>query len=165
MIDLKENEEPDATIASLWNKDYSSGQIAMELANKGYRLSRNAVVGRVFRMQKKGILNNKKPTIDKTSLVMKYIGKKFIPDRIVKSEMITAKKSRHGELRLINRDSGEGATIEKLSPCGCRWVMDFKRDGMAVFCNSTIHKRNFCEAHFNICYYIYTKAAKPVNYR
>jgi hypothetical protein len=120
-------------------------------------------------MQQRGVLEKKRPMVylkqispskglptpkvtPKTSFNVDSIiaKKKFIPDRVIKSDMIDAKKSKHHESRLVNPDTGEGVTIDLLE--GCKWVMDFQRNGMPVYCNDPIHHRSFCEAHYHICY-------------
>lgn len=165
MTDLSSNEALDKFIAEMWRKNYSSNQIASAVSVEGRPMTRNAVIGRIYRMQMKGVLDKKKTVQvlrnvsidlrhvgDKLDAPLKKVKRQFIPDRLIKADMISARKSKHTELRLVNPDTGEGVTIDKLSPGGCRWVMDFKRNGLAVFCNDPEHKRSFCEAHYKICY-------------
>lgn len=160
------NEELDALIASWWSQNYSSGNIVVLLREKGYYLTRNTVIGKVYRMQAKGILSKKSHmktlrVLSNTVLELKNeppkikpTKKQFIPDRTVKADMIAAKKSRHTELRLINPDTGEGVSIFELTENSCKWVMDFKRDGLPVYCGNEVHARNFCQQHFHICYFM-----------
>lgn len=167
----------DDIIAKLWRQNYSSGMIASKLREDGYPVTRNAVIGRVYRMQNQGILDRKRnsvvirmhTTVDvepKNKEPVEKLAatkKQFIPDRLIKSEMIVARQSKYTELSTV--DTGEGVSIIDVGYSECRWVMNFKRDGLAVCCGKEIHKNHFCEAHYNLCYYTPAKKIKSFGFR
>lgn len=175
MTDPESPNEIMSTIVTMWRQHYSAGQITSVLREKGHALTRNAVIGRVHRMQKMGVLDKRNVSALMRPKLVKFVPreedklkptrKQFIPDRKVKAEMITARKLKHEEPRLKNVDTGVGVSIMELPTHGCRWVMDYRRNDLPVFCGKPEHKRSMCEAHYSICYYTLPKKFKPYGFR
>lgn len=157
------NQKIDDIIAGLWKKELTATQISAELRYAGYILTRCAVIGRAHRMQGKGILVKRKDAVPRkpkaiasdTTVelgVLTPTRKRFIPDRVIRPEMISAKQSRHFEARLLNKDTGEGVSFMKVKDSQCKWIMDYKRDGLSVCCGHDVMDRSLCEKHYRMSY-------------
>lgn len=150
MTDLS-NEEVVDIIVDMWSRDASGTMIARELTRRGAKHSRSAVMGKIHRLVKKGLIFKRKPTPAKLAATPK-VEKKFIPDRTIKVEALRAKREKY-TYRSQEIDTGHGVLFMDIRAFECRWVMDFERDGQKVFCGKEEHKRSFCKEHFDRCYY------------
>jgi hypothetical protein len=63
MTDLSDKTQLDRLISDRWRQGESAGQISAHLYNLGLRMTRNSVIGRIYRMQQRGVLEKKRPMV------------------------------------------------------------------------------------------------------
>jgi len=143
-------------IIEKWNEGKSAGQIATFFA-----ITRNSVIGVVFRARKMGIITRKDqyPT---PQLKVKKVAKKPIrPKRFVSAVAFTFTQTKDTMARTPPsiRDIPEkyertdGKDLLTLNPCDCRFSV-----GKGTFCgkNGKSSAKPWCEEHYSI---VYTKKA------
>jgi hypothetical protein len=141
-------------IATLWNDGMTSGQIAERLG-----LTRNAVMGRVNRMRRRGISLR---TLDPEML-------ERIKEMQAEHRLENEKKKQFQKLfkikkpRFINGVSDSvfvtpkpkymiGVSILKLRFNSCRYIVSENTDENAVYCGNYAEKPPYCPDHAAMCY-------------
>ena len=151
MTDLSRDEVINI-IVDMWSRDASGSMIARELTRRGAKHSRSAVMGKIHRLVKRGLIFKRKEPSPVNPSVPK-VQKKFIPDRTIKVEAIRAKREKYSSRQQKMIDDGNGVVFMEVGMFQCRWVMDFERNGQKVFCGKEEHLRSFCKEHYSVCYY------------
>ena len=141
-------------IIILWNKGLTSGQVSDALG-----ITRNAVMGRINRMRRRGIelrsidtemvkkIREKEEAKERERQEKKRLYKlfKIKKPRYVEnvSDSVTVKKpSRHMP----------GVTILQLRISSCRYIISEHADENAVYCGMYTQNRPYCPEHAALCY-------------
>ena len=128
-------EEKREIIRDLWNKGHSSSQIAVVVG-----LSRNAVIGAVHRMKKKGVeINAKERPVSK------------------KKEVIEIIENDYGGYY------GEPVDILGLRMHSCRFIVEEGTPYTTKYCNKKSWQASYCKEHYKVCYIPINKRSKETD--
>ena len=123
----------DQEIVKLWKKGYSGSQIS-----KVVGITRNAVMGRVFRMRKAGVDVDSRTieAVQKYEEVKKSYRKPRIapPEKVAKSELTY------------------GVPFRRLVSGACRYVVNDGSAANYIFCGLPADKGAYCSDHYKLCY-------------
>lgn len=150
-------DEAIGTLKELWPTQ-SARQIAFAMWERHkIQVSRNAVVGKAFRLGLCITTKTKVSPHTHTSFGDGQSSRRIL--RNVRESIRIIPAGSGGALRIVKSviveepapaqcPSSLGLTIEQLEPHHCRFITD---DG-AHYCGATIFKYSFCRFHFNIAY-------------
>jgi len=163
-------------VIQMWQNDHTATEIAVYLnRTRQEPHTRASVMGRVHRMQKKGILNRRIPessfwgrrdnsifkkasnlesfSVDIEKIEAVKVNKKFIPNRTFKKEHILAKQSKHTPyVPRLEEDVTKGTLFLVIKNSQCKWIYDFERSGQKVCCGEKAFKKSYCREHYFMCY-------------
>lgn len=144
--------EYEQKIVDLWNAKFPSSEIAKALGK-----TRNTIVGKVWRLRRRGIEFAHHP----------IKGENPKPKKVVKSPRVRStnpiasltfknKNDVNQRYKFVPREAVEAKPLNigfwKLKANSCRYVMN---DGMPenfIFCGAPKERGSYCEAHALICY-------------
>lgn len=145
----------DNEIMGLWKQGFNGAEIAAELG-----LTRNAVMGRLHRLRKKGVVGYKVPP----SKVLKaknerlkliavggrrtvYAPPSYPPKPKLKPERA---KPKFVEAAPANKPA---ITIMDLNFDHCRYITRMESHKGPLYCGEPIDRKSYCKAHADMCYY------------
>lgn len=147
--------EEDEIMIEMWNEGISATLIGSHVGR-----TRNAVIGRLFRLRKQGlILRNNGPQHKppKKKIINRKKTKEEIKEAVIQKRLRNeeAKQKKHGKI------------VTDLGPNHCRYVIGEPNGIQTRYCSDTIYKRSYCAEHHALCYYtpgpINLKRKKPRN--
>ncbi len=168
MADLQlSKEDRDATILRLWAEGKTSGQIAMQLC-----ITRNIAMGIVHRARIKGMSVDPKGHHDKYAFGghkglerARKLAKTPKPVGPGSGRSVDAPPSvaplAAGPVKLfpsvkadntVKASKRNGVPIYRLRVNGCKFPVGVNAKGEHVFCNDPSHKRDYCQAHYEVCF-------------
>lgn len=130
-MSVKNTDEIKNAVLELWNKQYTGGQIAKELC-----LTRNAVMGIVDRLKKKGLIDPRPklpPKIEPPKVVIKT---KKMPPVFIKPKPVNHIPK----------------TLMQLRQNSCRYVVNDGPASQFLFCGKPKEKGAYCMDHAKLCY-------------
>lgn len=127
-------DDTDKEIIKLWKKGYSGSQIG-----KVVGITRNAVMGRVFRLRKAGV------DVDSRTVeaVQKYeeVKKNYRKPRVA----LPKKEAEQQELTY-------GIPFQRLVSGACRYVINEGSAANYIFCGLPADMGAYCKHHYKLCY-------------
>lgn len=137
--------DKDKLIIELWDKGYTGGHIANEVS-----LTRNAVMGRIGRFRKQGLVGYK--------MHAKIDLKKATPKALkaVKAFNFYPKMFRNrlppAPLPELPPVKDKPISFMELTPFTCRFVVNDGKASEFLFCGKPKMIRSYCEDHARLCY-------------
>lgn len=131
MVDVATRDE----IVKLWNGGMSGSEIATNV-----NMTRNAVLGLIYRMRRDGF-EFERPS---TALSANNVRKRKKPSRKL-------------QIGINLSAASEGLNILDLSLFKCRYIISESTGFDAVYCGKKTHKEAYCEQHYKLCYTPRTK--------
>ena len=126
-MDDYKSENVDQEIIKLWDRGFSGTQIARVVG-----LTRNSVMGRVFRMRKAGII----------------VGSRTI----YRGDMSGRKRAIEAAKDPAERESDIGIGFWRLKNDTCKYALNDGPFPHYVFCGLPTHTRSYCKEHHDLCY-------------
>jgi hypothetical protein len=133
-------------LIELWRAGVSGTEIARQLG-----VTRNTVLGKVFRLREKGILEYR--NAEKSKVKVKEVTNVVILDRI-KPPMTPEGGSMKPVVPLPTPEFDPDKpylNILQLTFNTCRYIMTEDTSVTAFYCGETVHRRSYCKAHADIC--------------
>lgn len=153
-------DEPVQILRQRWTEGYSASQISRKLAEKGWRYSRCAVIGKVHRLGLCRRGASTRPIYRKpTKRLSPSQRRKFSP-RINPTPNYTPQPRLEAELRAIAALPPIDPTLDvlRLSAFTCRYPIGDPQDASFAFCGRTCDAEDsYCASHRRLCY----QPAKP----
>jgi hypothetical protein len=134
-------------ILKLWMDGKQGSEIAAKL-----RITRNSVMGYLYRMRKKGLIEYKDP------VVIDKINKGQTPTRVPRAKK--PYRSPYEQLKIpfpLPPKTG-GITLMELTSNSCRYVINDGLPAQFRFCGAPKKTGTYCEEHHKICYYTPAKS-------
>jgi len=143
MSDIKDQ------IVKLWKDGKQGGEIAAKL-----KMTRNAVMGHLYRLRKKGLIEYKDP-----------VSAAKVSEARTKKLMARIKKPYRSPYEQIPLPfpvipKGIGVSFMELNSNSCRYVLNDGNPADFRFCGQPKASKAYCEDHHKICYYTPTKSKK-----
>jgi hypothetical protein len=166
---MKQNSltEKQKSIVEMWEKGMSSTEIADLL-----RITRNSVMGIVFRLQKKGLIMR----VDNPAKKKGYLSKPQknprppAPPRLPPKPKVddpTAQKRQEEAEKLREffqrRDADRGVTIFDLKYDSCRFIAGEVMADKTIYCGKPVSRRHYCAEHAALCYFKRQSASNADN--
>src|SRR3981189_2177586 len=151
------NDENVSTLTSMWESGKTSTEISCRLRSEGYSITRNAVIGKAFRMNIKQPPRGNSPKA-RQSQPRKLIvipathpaAPRFFPKSAKKTKLPT-----HIATRTLDPDN-PGIQIVELTNETCHAIVkDGNRYNLATYCGNPVEEgpnKSFCPAHAAIYY-------------
>jgi len=135
---IKINPEIKQKIAALWEEGKTGSEIGNELG-----LTRNSVIGAVFRMRKQGLIASTHEENKKN-----FNKKEKKPEE--KQIVVKTKPTRIDPPKAINRN---GIKMSELKLMSCRYIIQEGDYNTTKYCGAKVDKCSYCKEHYRLCYY------------
>lgn len=138
-------------IVEMWNEGKTSGEIAEAL-----RISRNSVMGAVYRAQAKGLAMKKGPSLPTTAKKQKPPSERRAPSKVIKrvdNKIVVEKRIGPSVTELpkneVQTPKNPPKKLLSLESHDCRWMVE---DGYFCAAPSKSILRPWCEDHYKLVY-------------
>ena len=149
----------DDEIMGLWKQGFNGTEIAGELG-----LTRNAVMGRLHRLRKKGLVGYKIPPANvikasKEKIKLVAVGGRHMAYTTPSYPPKLNLKYRRKKTAPVERPPAPKAiiTIMDLNYNHCRYITRMESSHGPIYCGEPIDRKSYCKAHADLCYYKITK--------
>ena len=132
--------EADEVIIRMWNAGDAASDIAAVLNR-----TRNAVIGRIYRLRSAGVMLRKRDQKKKTVKPKNPDWKEVE----IKSKQARLKTRR----RKIPEKPAEYLTIIELNFNNCRYIIGEPHGVHTIYCSAEVYSRSYCKKHHDLCYY------------
>ena len=151
---MRWSEEQTALLRKLWAEGGSASQIARQIAGQtNCRLSRNAVIGRAFRIgcPHRNTTRPPNPNGVKGARIRRRAAVVFVPNSVIKP---TKKERLRAELALIAAlpPVDPTATMANIGPDVCRYMNGDPQTDATLCGRPAIDGRSYCAHHHKLCY-------------
>ena len=136
-------------ILKLWMDGKQGGEIAAKL-----KITRNSVMGHLYRMRKKGLIEYKDP------VVINKINKGEVKPRMPRAKKPYRSPYQQIQLPFPVPPRAGGISLMELRTDSCRYVINDGLPSQFRFCGQPKFSKSYCENHHKICYYKPTKSAR-----
>jgi len=136
---MNKREQMILTIVNMWKQNKSGSEIA-----KVVNLSRSAVMGHIYRLKMRGLVDSKKSTSN-VSLQPKPVK--------IKTPMIKPQKNtKRGRPRKPPAPPAKAITLLQLRENSCRYIFDLPDQSNVFFCGQPKERGSYCAYHAELCY-------------
>lgn len=136
-------------ILKLWIDGKQGSEIAVRL-----RITRNSVMGYLYRLRKKGLIEYKDP------VVINKINRGEAKPRMPRSKRPYRSPYEQIQLPFLETPRAGGISLMELKMDSCRYIINDGRPENFRFCGKPKFSKSYCEDHHKICYYKPTKSAR-----
>jgi len=140
-------EDIDQKILKLW----MDGKIGSEIAAK-LKLTRNSVMGRLYRMRNKGLIEYKDPVVAAKASASRA------ENRVPRAKKPYRSPYEQPQLPFPVKPRLDGVSLMELTSSSCRYVLNDGAPSQFRFCGAPKKTGSYCEDHHKVCYYKQAKS-------
>lgn len=141
-------------IIELWQQEMTSGEIALKLG-----VTRNSVIGVVYRARKNGGLLRKRDIKNIIPKVTKQIKEKIVKEVIKSDKKVKKEKEKKiieeifEPISIEDNDTSCAVNMDDLTYYSCRFIIEEGNYETTKYCGKLIDRSSYCKTHYSMCYY------------